>query len=111
MKCFKFDLLPPLLGHLHKKTNCMKKHERWYILQHQGLEETSNTLSSGQHNAELGVETTWMAPPAPGPESECGTCVLHRANRGHVVQRVQVHDHVYIVVVLECFVRELHVCM
>ena len=55
---------------------------------HVGLDETSNTLSSGQHNAELGVETTWMAPPTPGPTSECGTCVLHRSDGGHVVWSV-----------------------
>jgi len=57
----------------------------WGELDHIGLDETSNTLSSGQRNAELGVETTWMAPPAPGPDSDCGTCVLHRSDGGHVV--------------------------
>jgi len=57
----------------------------WGEVDHVGLEATSTTLSSGQHKAELGVETTWPAPIAPGPTSECGTCVLHKADGGYVV--------------------------
>ena len=52
----------------------------WGDVDHVGLEATSNTLSSGKHNTELGVETTWLAPIALGPTSECGTCVLHKAD-------------------------------
>ena len=57
----------------------------WGEVDHVGLESIQNTLSSGQHNAELGVETSWLAPSSPGPLSDCGTCVLHRADGGHVV--------------------------
>ena len=57
----------------------------WRDVDHVGLEAHSSALSSGQRNAELGVETTWLAPIALGPTSACGTCVLHKVDGGHVV--------------------------
>ena len=57
----------------------------WGSVDHVGLDETQNTLSAGQHNAELGVETSWLAPENPGLNSICGDCILHSSDGGHVI--------------------------
>ena len=56
----------------------------WGRVKHVGVKETMNTLSAGQLNSELGVETSWLAPKQPSENSPCGPCITHKADRGHV---------------------------
>ena len=57
----------------------------WGKLRHIGLEQTTNTACAGQHNSELGVQTSWLEPEAPGPNSPCGPCLIHKPAGGHIV--------------------------
>jgi len=56
----------------------------WGQARHIGLEKTTNTLSAGQHNAELGVQTSWLEPEEPGLLSQCGPCLIHKPAGGHI---------------------------
>ena len=57
----------------------------WGELRHVGLEHTTNTASAGQHNAELGIATSWLEPPVTGHDAECGPCLVHKSDGGHIV--------------------------
>ena len=57
----------------------------WGTLRHIGLEKTTNTASAGQHNSELGVQTSWLEPENPGPNSPCGPCLINKPAGGHIV--------------------------
>ena len=48
------------------------------------MKETTNTLSAGQDNSEVGGETSWLAPEQPSETSPCGPCITHKADSGHV---------------------------
>ena len=56
----------------------------WGKVRHIGLGKTTNTLSAGQHNAELGVQTSWLEPEQPGLLSQCGPCLILKPAGGHI---------------------------
>ena len=57
----------------------------WGTVRHVALKDTTNTISAGQLNSEIGVETSWLAPAMPSESSPCGPCVIHRNAGGHVL--------------------------
>ena len=50
----------------------------WGKVRHVGMKETTNALSAGQHNSELGGETVWLAPEEPSETSPCSPCIIHK---------------------------------
>ena len=46
---------------------------------HIGLDDTQDTISAGQANRDLGIETSWLTP-AVVPSSSPGPCLLHYAD-------------------------------
>jgi hypothetical protein len=58
--------------------------QKWFVERlptgdsvHVGLENTDDTISAGQQNAEHGVETSWLSPSVV-PANRPGTCILHK---------------------------------